>query len=129
MTILSALHSLQAIQRLQSKIRVGEYCRKEKCIGLYIPDHQEISRGPRDVLKDIWRPQENLEIRFISAQDIKTVYGHSLIINLSLGMYQKIHPNRVSCIASAKINALLLMRRERPKCKQAAWVHVKTWFL
>ena len=25
------------------------HCREEGCIGLYIPDDQEISRGPRDV--------------------------------------------------------------------------------
>ena len=30
---------------------VSVHCREEGCIGLYIPDDQEISRGPRDVAR------------------------------------------------------------------------------
>ena len=42
----------------------------------------------------------------------EAVYGHSLIINPSLGMYQKIHPHRAMSIDNVKINTSLLMRRE-----------------
>ena len=38
------------------------HCREEGCIGLYIPDNQEISRGPRDVPRDILRAKGNLEV-------------------------------------------------------------------
>ena len=37
----------------------------------------------------------------------EAVYGHSLIINPSLGMYQEIHPSGVFSIGSVKINTSL----------------------
>ena len=40
------------------------------------------------------------------------VYGHSLIINPSLGMYQEIHPCRASSTYSVKINTSLPMMGE-----------------
>ena len=53
------------------------HCREEGCIGLYIPDDQEISqgksRGRRDVQPNISR--------------LEAVYGHSLIINPYQGKY------------------------------------------
>ena len=42
-----------------------------------------------------------------------TVYGHSLIFNTSLGMYQEIHPGRVISIDSIRINTSLLLNEER----------------
>ena len=42
----------------------------------------------------------------------EAVYGHSLIINPSLEMYQKIHPYRAMSIDSVRINTSLLMKRE-----------------
>ena len=42
----------------------------------------------------------------------EAVYGHSLIINPSLGMYQEIHPCRASSTYSVKINTSLPMMRE-----------------
>ena len=40
------------------------------------------------------------------------MYGHSLITNPSLGMYQEIHPWRAMSIDSVKINTSLIMMRE-----------------
>ena len=37
------------------------HCREEGRIGLYIPDDQEISRGPRDVPRAISRAEGNLK--------------------------------------------------------------------
>ena len=37
-------------------------CREEGCIGLNIPDDQEISHGPRDALRNISRAEGNLEV-------------------------------------------------------------------
>ena len=42
----------------------------------------------------------------------EAVYGHSLIIDPSLGMYQEIHPCRASRTYSDKINTSLPMMRE-----------------
>ena len=42
----------------------------------------------------------------------EAVYGHSLIINPSLGMYQEIHPSKASSIDNVKINTSLPMMRE-----------------
>ena len=50
----------------------------------------------------------------------EAVYGHSLIINTSLGMYQEIHPYRASSIDSVKINTSLPMMRE---CQ----IHPSSW--
>ena len=89
------------------------------CIGLYIPENQEISRGPRDVLRT--RPEGHLEglgeISWSSgmydqihpASMYTEVYNHSLYINLSLGMNQEIHPCIAIGIDSVKINTFLIM--------------------
>ena len=87
------------------------HCREDGCIGLYIPDDQEISRGPRDVP----RAEGNLEVGGDvqpNSSRFEAVYGHSLIINPSLGMYQEIHPCRASSTYSVKINTSLPMMRE-----------------
>ena len=47
-----------------------------------------------------------------NASQLEAVYGHSLIINPSLGMYQEIHPCRTSSTYSVKINTSLPMMRE-----------------
>ena len=89
---------------------------------MYIPDDQEISRGPRDVPRA--KPEGHLEGRgrrlrsegmYIvqpNASRLEAVYGHSLVINPSLGMYQEIHPYRAMSIVSVKINTSLVMMRE-----------------
>ena len=43
-----------------------------------------------------------------NASRLEAVYGHSLIINASLGMYQEIHPFRPMSIHSVKINTSLV---------------------
>ena len=72
------------------------------------PEAGEMSRGRSP--RDISRAEGNLEV----GGDVQTktsrfeaVYGHSLIINLSLGMYQEIRSSRVSSIDSVKINTSL----------------------
>ena len=47
-----------------------------------------------------------------NASGLEAVYGHSLIINPSLGMYQEIHPCRASSTYSVEINTSLPMIRE-----------------
>ena len=92
---------------------VSVHCREEGCIGLYIPDDQEISRGPRDVPRA--KPEGNLEVGGDVQPNIsrlEAVYGHSLIINPYQGMYQEIHPCRAGSIGSVEINTSLLMMRE-----------------
>ena len=91
------------------------HCREEGCIGLYIPDHQEISRGQRDVPRDISGAEGNLKVGGDvqpNTSRLEAVYGHSLIINSYQGMYQEIHPCMAGSIDSVKINTSLLMRRE-----------------
>ena len=82
---------------------------------MYIPDDQEISQGPRDIS----RAEGNLEVRGdvqLNSSRFKAVYGHSLIINSSLGMYQEIYSYiyiyRAMSIVSVKINTSLVMMRE-----------------
>ena len=77
------------------------------------PEAREMSRGrsPRDIL----RAEGNLEVGGVvqpNTSRFEAVYGHSLIINPSQGMYQEIHPCRVSSIDSVKINTFLSMMRE-----------------
>ena len=95
------------------------HCLESGWIGLYIPDDQEISGGPRDVPRT--KPEGHLEGQGKSwgrrgvqpnTSRFEAVYGHSLIINSSLGMYQEIHPCRASSIDSVKINTSLQMMRE-----------------
>ena len=77
------------------------------------PEAWEMSRGRSP--RDISRAGGNLEVgRDVkpNTSRLKAVYGHSLIINLSLGMYQQIHPSRAVSIYSVKINTSLLMMRE-----------------
>ena len=65
-------------------------------------------RSPRDIS----RAEGNLEVRGDvqpNSSQFEAVYGHSHIINPSLGMYHKIHPCRASSIDSVKINTSLLM--------------------
>ena len=60
-------------------------------IGFFIPVDQKISRGPREIS----RGEGNLEVRGDEKPNtsrLEALYGHSLIINPSLGMYQEIHP-------------------------------------
>ena len=57
-------------------------CWEEGRIGLYIPDDQEISRGPRDIS----RAEGNLEVGGDvqpNSSRLEAVYSHSLIINSS----------------------------------------------
>ena len=68
-------------------------------------------RSPRDIS----RAEGNLEVGGDvqpNTSRFEAVYGHSLIINPSLGMYQEIHPCRASSIDSVKINTSLPMMRE-----------------
>ena len=58
------------------------------------------------------------------------MYGHSLIINPSLRMYQDIHPSRAVSIDSVKINPSLIMTREwnvLTKFRQRSKVRQKCW--
>ena len=77
------------------------------------PEAREMSRGRS--LRDISRAEGYLEVRGDvepNSSRFKAVYGHSLIINPSLGMYQEIHPCRTSSIDSVKINTSLPMMWE-----------------
>ena len=77
------------------------------------PEAREMSRGRSP--RDISRAEGNLEVGGDvqpNSSQFEAVYGHSLIINPSLGMYQEIHPCRVSSIDSVKINTSLPMMRE-----------------
>ena len=76
------------------------------------PSAREMSRGRSP--SDISRAEGNLEVGgdVHCATQFEAVYGHSLIINPSLGMYQEIHPCRASNTYSVKINTSLLMMRE-----------------
>ena len=65
--------------------------------------------------RDFPRAEGNLEVGGDvqpNASRIKAVYGHSLIINPSLWMYQEIHTCRARSIDSVKINTFLIMMRE-----------------
>ena len=86
------------------------HCREEGCI-----TDTDISRAEGN-LKVGGDVQPNTS-RF------EAVYGHSLIINPSLGMYQEIHPCRVSSTYSDKINTSLPMMREwyLPDSKVYVW--------
>ena len=60
--------------------------------------------------RDFPRAEGNLEVGGDvqpNSSRFEAVYGHSLIIKPSLGMYQEIHPCRVSSIDSVKINTSL----------------------
>ena len=93
------------------------HCLESGCIGLYIPSDLEISLGPQDVprasgnLSVVGDVQPNTSllsaVYVYNASRLEAVYGHSLIINPSLGMYQEIHPSR-----GVKINNFLIMMRE-----------------
>ena len=79
------------------------------------PKTREISRGRSP--GDISRAEGNLEVGGDgdvqpNSSRFEAVYGHSLIINPSLGMYQEIHPCRASSTYSVKINTSLPMMRE-----------------
>ena len=77
------------------------------------PEAREMSRGRSP--RDISRAEGNLEVGGDvqpNTSRFEAVYGHSLIINPSLGMYQEIHPCRVSSTYSVKINTSLPMMRE-----------------
>ena len=77
------------------------------------PEAQEMSRGRSPW--DISRAEGNLEVGGDiqpNTSRFEAVYGHSLIINPSLGMYQEIHPCRASSTYSVKINTSLPMMRE-----------------
>ena len=68
-------------------------------------------RSPRDIS----RAEGNLEVGGDvqpNASRLEAVYGDSLIIDSSTGIYQEIHPCRASSIVSIKINTSLLMMRE-----------------
>ena len=76
------------------------------------PEAREMSRGRSP--RDISRAEGNLEVGGDvqpNSSRFEAVYGHSLIINPSLGMYQEIHPCRASSIDSVKINTSLPMMR------------------
>ena len=71
--------TLDSILKIDSVLTsiVYVHCREEGCIGLYIPDNQEISRGPRNVL---WaKPEGHLESRGKS-RGRRGCTTHSLII-------------------------------------------------
>ena len=58
---------------------VYEHCREEGCIGLYIPDDQEISRGPRDVPRA--KPEGHIAI---SGNTFTIIFNiHSLYLTMS----------------------------------------------
>ena len=65
------------------------------------PEAREMSRGRSP--RDISRAEGNLEVGGDvqpNTSRFEAVYGHSLIINSSLGMYQEIHPCRARSIAN-----------------------------
>ena len=55
------LHDIVFVHCREEGCIVYVHCREEGCIGLYIPDDQEISRGPRDVPRA--KPEGHLEGR------------------------------------------------------------------
>ena len=62
--------------------------------------------------RDISRAEGNLEVGGDvqpNSSRFEAVYGHSLIINPFLGMYQEIHPCRARSIDSGKINTSVPM--------------------
>ena len=91
------------------KMKQGVYCIRTLPRGeMYWVVHP---RRPRDFR----RAEGNLEVGGDvqpNTSRFEAWYGHSLIINPSLGMYQEIHPYRAMNIDSVKINTSLLMRRE-----------------
>ena len=110
----SVVQTHREIQQYMLYIYV--HCREEGCIELYIPDDQEISqemsrgRSPGDIS----RAEGNLEVGGDvqpNTSRFEAVYGHFLIINPSLGIYQEIHPCRASSIDCVKINTSLPMMR------------------
>ena len=85
--------------------------------GLYVSCGRGVSRGLRDVLKDVSRTVGDSRSGVMCSlwhPDSRQCmpYGLSLIIYPFLGMYQIIHPLRVISIDSVKINTSLLMMRE-----------------
>ena len=90
-------------------VNVYVHCREEGCIGLYIPDDQEISRGPRDIS----RAEGNLEVGGgvqPNSSRFEAVYGY--ILSSLIPPFQEIHPCRASSIDCVEINTVLLMMRE-----------------
>ena len=95
------------------------HCREEGCIGLYISDDQDISRGPRDVPRA--KPEGHLEGQGTSRgpREISRSEGmynpmhpdsrqYTAILSsliYPLEMYQKIHPYIAIRIDSVKSNA------------------------
>ena len=69
------------------------------------PRPWEISR----VLRRIFQPNTSLlsAVYGYNTSRLELVYGHSLINNLSLGMYQELHPLSAISIDSVKINTSL----------------------
>ena len=77
------------------------------------PEAREMSRGRSP--RDISRAEGNLEVGGDvqpNSSRFKAVYGHSLIINPSLGMYQEIHPCWASSTYNVNINTSMPMMRE-----------------
>ena len=94
------------------------HCLEPGCIstlprgGMYWVVHSRQSRDiPRDARGTSPGPREFLRYEQPNRSRLKAVYGHYLIINPSLGMYQEIPPYRAISFCSVKINTFQEMRR------------------
>ena len=86
-------------------------CQEEGSIGLYIPDGQEISRGPRKIILHctMYNVQPN-------TSRLEAVYGHYLIIIPSQGCIKK--SKNISLKGSVKINTSLSLFLNFPNSSQ-----------
>ena len=93
------VYNIFAVNVTMTTVNPLRICRESGCISLYIPDDQGISWGPREVPRakghfQAW--EGNLEVRGdvckTNTSRLEAVYDNSIIINLSPGMYQEIHP-------------------------------------
>ena len=96
---------------LAYRVRMNTYTAERKDVLGCASLTTERSRVPRDIS----RAEGNLEVGGgvqPSASWFEAVYGHSLIINPSLGICQEIHPCGVSSMYNVKINTSLPTMRE-----------------
>ena len=74
--------------------RMAEHCLESGCIGLHIPDNQEISLGPREVprasgnLLVVWDVQCTLYIVQPNTSLLSTVYGYNIF---TIFIYKDFH--------------------------------------
>ena len=92
------------------------------------PEAREMSRGGSP--RDISRAEGNLEVEGDvqpNSSWLEALYGHSLIINPSQGMYQEIHPCRASSIGSFKINTAISWENDQCHCFSFSRLYTFLW--